>query len=151
MASGSERDPHGVDDNQLKLLMHANGTRDGLPKSPFAMPDNLIDELAKAPTSGDVNYEASLTPSTNPSRNSTRPHILTPSTSRLSLPLELALGSMERPDGAREARTLLPGVDLRHFNIALDEDEEGENEGIDSAGKGLCLSIYQKLGFLPLG
>jgi hypothetical protein len=46
--------------------------------------------------------------------------------SRLAAPLELALSGLERPDGAREARILLPGVDLRQHFIGVEEREQDE-------------------------
>lgn len=49
--------------------------------------------------------------------------------SRLAAPLELALSGLERPDGAREARILLPGIDLRHHFGFEDDKEQGDTFG----------------------
>lgn len=46
---------------------------------------------------------------------------------RISLPLERALSQMQRADGARETRTVLPGVDLRS---AFGVDVEGCTGGL---------------------
>ena len=65
-----------------------------------------------------------------------RPQVLRSASSlsqRVSGTLDRALSHHERPDGATEARTLLPGVDLRaHLGLV----EEGSDDDDDnSAGK----------------
>jgi hypothetical protein len=62
--------------------------------------------------------------------------------SRLAAPLELALSGLERPDGAREARILLPGVDLRqHFGLETEEEggERGKKHG-DRIHFSICIA-----------
>lgn len=138
MAS-SGKDP--TEQTETSLPIRIDVASKNLPRSPFAMPDGVVEGLAKASGLGGVtavNLEASLTPPPMLSPTSSQHHQqrISRSTSRLSLPLEFALGSMERPDGAREARTLLPGVDLRHFNLSLGGEEQDWTDGEDLGGKG---------------
>ena len=102
-------------------------------KSPFDASVSAVKEAAlPAPTTnsdiGGGDGGGDSLPSTMPSRSLTPelsttssfklPRSVSRSDSRLAVPLELALNGLERPDGAREARILLPGVDLRqHFGL----------------------------------
>jgi hypothetical protein len=76
------------------------------------------------PTSTHPSPELSITSSFKLPRSVSR------ADSRLAAPLELALNGLERPDGAREARILLPGVDLRQ-QLGFDGEERYNEQGKD--------------------
>lgn len=112
------------------------GTLPAPPASPFASPEPVSVSLQAveggAHADDDDTAPAQQRPPSSASAASV-PRSVSSLDPRVSAQLELALSSMRRCDGAREARTLLPGVDLlQHFGMAGDEDnsENGaENEG----------------------
>jgi hypothetical protein len=87
-----------------------------------------INNPSTMPSSTPLRPEFSASPSFKIPRSISRAE------SRLTAPLELALNELERPDGARETRILLPGVDLRQefgYENAAGEAADDENDGGD--------------------
>jgi len=116
--------PHG-NNNKAALTVRADDNDSGSRGSRPSIPTNTP-----------------LSPEISTSSSFKIPRSVSRADSRLAAPLELALSGLERPDGKREARILLPGIDLRQHFIGAEESKQCEEGNNINFNKPLFWSEY---------